>query len=103
MTYSLIDPLLRDWAHRHSLKLINSFAGREERFCYVSSSRGECFQISIDSPENDGVNVNAWSVETLDDKEMHQQWAVAIPQLEQALQAAFETVRGWMKRDIVER
>jgi hypothetical protein len=96
-----IDSLIQVWAHANSLKIFGSFAGREERFCYVSSPRGECFQISIQPPLDNKVVVDAWTVETLDNMELHERWTVSVPELPEALDVALRTVRDWFARDLI--
>lgn len=95
--YSSIDSIVRAWSEANSLKLFNHFAGREERFCYISSPQGECFQISIQAPHDTSVTVDAWSVETLDNRELHQTWVVQIPELRKALDAALSRVHSWLR------
>jgi hypothetical protein len=94
--YSSIDSVIQSWVSSNSLTLFTSFAGREERFCYISSPQGECFQISIQKPQDAVVSVDAWTVETLDNRELHEQWVVPIPKLKEALELALSTVRNWL-------
>jgi hypothetical protein len=94
--YSAIDPAIDDWAKAHSRKLFTSFGERQARFCHFSSDRGECFQISIEPPQEATVTVNAWTIETLDDREPHGSWTVLIDELHDALDLALARVREWM-------
>jgi hypothetical protein len=94
--YSAIDPVIDSWAKAHSRKLFTSDAGGQARFCHFSSDRGECFQISIEPPLDATVTINAWSIETLDDREMHEGWTVPIDELNEALDLAFDRVREWL-------
>lgn len=98
MAYATIDAMIREWAERHSLVLNTEFGGRERRFCYVSGGPQECFQVSIEPPEAARVLVNAWSIETIDDAELHKSWTVDAPDLVQALDAALKQVRAWDAR-----
>ena len=91
--YAAVDRVIRTWSNAHSLKVFDSFGGRETRFCYVSSSRGECFQISIQPPGDATVKVDVWSVETRDDRELHEDWVVPISRLQDGLEAALSRVR----------
>jgi hypothetical protein len=93
--YASIDPLLERWVEEHSLSLFKTFGDREARFVYISSNDGECFQISIEPPQEDSVTVNAWTVETLDDRELHQEWKTPTSDLYGVLQASLAAVRNW--------
>ena len=92
MSYAAVDHIIRDWADANVQKLFFETANVEARFCYLSSPQGECYQISIDAPENDLVRVHVWAVETLDDMEAHLEWFVPISQLGAALDTAKETI-----------
>ena len=94
--YSVIDPIIHAWSKAHSLKMFSSFGGRSERFCYISSHRGECFQIAIQPPQDAKVRVDAWSVETLDDRELHQEWVSEVTELQNALESALAQVHEWL-------
>jgi ABC-type enterochelin transport system substrate-binding protein len=96
-----IDSFIQIWARSNSLRIFESFAGRQERFCYVSSSRGECFQISIQPPLDKVVVVDAWTVETLDNMELNERWTVSVPELPETLDLALRTVRDWSARDLI--
>jgi hypothetical protein len=93
--YSAIDTVLHAWVKAHSKKLFTSVAGRQDRFFYVSSDRGECFQISIDAPKEASVAVDAWTIETLDDRELHERWTVPIDDLYRTLDLALKKVHEW--------
>jgi hypothetical protein len=95
--YSSIDPIIEIWERRHGLKVFRSFAGREERFAYVSSSMGETFQIAIQPPDGDNVKINVWSVETLDDREVSSEWIVDKARLSAALEVASKNVWKLLK------
>jgi hypothetical protein len=96
--YASVDPMIEKWVGENFLVLFRAFADREARFVYVSSNDGECFQISIEPPEGNLVTVNAWTVETLDDREMHQQWLTTVPDLQHTLQTSLEVVRSGCRR-----
>jgi hypothetical protein len=98
-SYALIDQAIRDWCASRGLKLSNSFAGREARFCYTSSPAGECFQIWIDPPTNTQVTVNAASVETGDDAELRASWTMQTSELVAALDMALGEIGRWKDRE----
>ena len=93
--YAPIDPIVEKWVEENSLKLFRAFAERAARFVYITSSRGECFQISIQPPQDGEAKVDAWTIETLDDREMHEEWVMPVTALYEALQNALITVRRW--------
>lgn|GEM_PF-3685004 len=93
--YELIDPIIQAWAETHRLTLFNSFAGRDARFCYWSSEQGECFQISVQPPQSGVARIDAWTVETVDDRELHRAWHAPIEGLAGALDVALAEIRGW--------
>ena len=93
--FTSVDPVIEKWAEENSLKVFKAFADREARFVYVSNSDGECFQISIQPPQSNLVKVDAWTIETSDDREMHREWVTPISDLYGALQTSLDTVRSW--------
>jgi len=92
MSYAAVDQTIREWTDANVKKLFVERADAEARFCYLSSSQGECYQISIDAPENELVRVHVSAVETLDDMEAHLEWTVPISQLRAALDTAKKTI-----------
>ena len=98
MVYSAVDPAIKAWARRHKLKVLQEFGGQERRFCYLTGGPQECFQISIEPPDGSGVLVNAWSIETVDDQELHESWFVRTEEVGSALKFAFDKVMAWKER-----
>lgn len=98
MSYAAVDHVIQLWRRARGLTLFNEFADQERRFCYSSSPEGECFQISVERPEGSSVTVNAWSVETLDDRELARSWTVQATELESALDQALRQVERWKVR-----
>jgi hypothetical protein len=96
MSYASVDPQIRAWAEKHSLKLFTSWAGRESRSAHVSSKAGECFQIWIDPPVGGGVCVHAACIEGRGDNEPPQDWNTTEAGLQATLDSIFQTVVGWM-------
>ncbi len=92
MSYVAVDQIIRDWADANAAKLILQWAGAEARFCYLSSPQSECYQISIDAPENELVRVHVWAIETLDDMEAHLEWFVPVARLRDTLDTARSTI-----------
>jgi hypothetical protein len=98
MNYEAIDPIIAAWALRHGLTLSMEFGGQPRRFCYVSAGQDECFQVSIEPPEDGAITVNAWDVETHDDAEFHRAWRVHAGSLEPTLDAALMQIADWAAR-----
>src|SRR4051812_22475759 len=96
--YAAVDPAIRSWADQHELRLSMEFGGQERRFCYVTGGPQECFQISIEPPEGSKVLVNAWSIETIDDEELHESWLVPVAEVSSALKLALDKIGAWNAR-----
>jgi hypothetical protein len=96
--YAAVDPVIRSWADQHEFRLSKAFGGQERRFCYVTGGPQECFQISIEPPEGSKVLVNAWSIETIDDEELHESWLVPVAEVRYALNLALDKIRAWTVR-----
>jgi hypothetical protein len=97
--YAKIDPTIRAWVARNSLTLSTSQQAPEIRCIYVSSNAGECYQIWINRPVGDKVEIHAACVEGRRDTEEEplQSWQVSISELDSALEEALESVVEWMK------
>lgn len=102
MSYATIDAVIAEWAAAHGLKLCTEFGG-PARFCYVSGGEHECFQVSVDPPQGETVTVNAWSIETEDDAELHRHWRVPTADLRSALEVALEQISAWSARPLSRR
>lgn len=97
--YERIDPIIRGWAKRHSLVLFEGVPGNELRSVYVSSDV-ECFQICVEVSEPYEFVVHAWSVDTANDEDLHQDWRATDVNLAQALDKALGQIRHWMTRSM---
>lgn len=98
LPYGAVDATIVAWAKRRGLTLSTEFGGGARRFCYVTVGKHECFQVSIEPPESGSVTVNACGVETQDDAEFHEQWQVALQDLDLALEAALRQIADWGQR-----
>lgn len=98
MSYEAVDDVISTWATRRGLTLSTEFGGRPRRFCYVSGGGAECFQVSIEPPEDGLITVNAWDVETKDDAEFHRAWQVPVCDLRPTLEEAVEQIARWARR-----
>jgi hypothetical protein len=100
MSYEAVDDSVSAWAARHGLRLITEFAGRPCRFCYVSGGEDECYQVSVEPPEDGIITVNVWDVETRDDAELHRAWHVPVGDLGPTLEEAWEEIARWGGRGL---
>lgn len=98
MSYEVVDQAILSWVSDNSLTLFDSVDEREARFCYISSERGECLQISVDPPEPDMVRVHLWDIETDDDVEVHLEWVERPAELRKLLDLALKEARAWLSR-----
>lgn len=95
MSYSAVDPVIRAWTERHGFTLFEHVGGKDGypvRCVYVSSPRGECFQIWVEEPEARHVSIHAADVETHQDVEFRQDWRVPATQLGEALERVLARV-----------
>jgi hypothetical protein len=94
--YAKLDRAINRWVEKHDLVLQREWQG-EARFWYTSRGT-ECFQISVDRPVGHVVTVNANSIETDDDAELHARWRVSSVALEATLSTATKLVDLWASR-----
>ena len=97
LSYTLIDPIIKRWVHKHSISLSTEGIGGEVRNVYVSSLAGECFQIWVEPPLDGQVKLHAAYVEGPREIEPAKDWTVAISDLSATLEEAFDTVQMWME------
>lgn len=98
MIYLEVDVQLVPWAEAKGFFISKEFGGAERRFFYVSGGVHECYQISVEPPVGRQVTVNAWSVETSDDKDFHESWVVPLAALRTTLDAALTKINEWAGR-----
>lgn len=96
MSYSDIDSIIFQWADKHSLKLVKSWARGQTRCAYLSSVTGECFQIWIDPPRDGGVNVHAACVTGRTESDPPVDWQTDSMHLAVTLDEAMLSVRKLM-------
>lgn len=98
MKYGEIDAVIDQWARRHLMKVMRSWANDECRNVYVSDAFGNCAQIWIDPPGKGQIAVHAAAVESKIDDEWSDDWHVPVPQLNATLEEAFEAVQHWFNQ-----
>ncbi len=92
MSYKLVDPIIFNWARKHSLHVFTSYKDEEVRSIDIVSKKGQRFQICVDQPLDHNINVHAWNY-----KNIKKEWSVEINNLNSTLEEAFESVIDWMK------
>ena len=96
-TYRAVDPIINGWIEENSLTLYREWVG-DARFWYTWRG-SECFQVSVDLPNEEHVTVHAWAVDTDDDAELHGEWTVPKAALKSALAVATKLIDLWATRD----
>jgi len=81
VSYEALDDVIGAWVKRHGLTLSTEFGGQPRRFSYVAGGAHECFQVSVEPPEDGYITVNARDVETVDNAEFHWQRQVVASDL----------------------
>ena len=94
--FESVDPLIEKWASAYSLHL---FKEEAVRYCYISGNQ-ECFQIVIRQPLSGRLIIEGFSIETIEDEELHQSWQVTVDGLSQGLEQALVAVEGWKRRRV---
>jgi hypothetical protein len=85
MGYSEIDMVIKVWVKRNKLYLLIGTDAEPNRIVHYSNSVPECYQISIEVPENECVNIRIRMIEGNDYFEICSSWRVSINNLELAL------------------
>jgi hypothetical protein len=100
--YFEIDPIIERSASSVGASIVREWADAPARFFYLPGDPPfECFQVSVDAPENGRVSVYARAVDTNDDTEnaMGRAWTGPVAELEVMLGAAIATVGAWKVRE----
>lgn len=100
MTYEEVDRHITAWADKHSLKLLTSWHERPARFAYVSSKAGECFQISIDAPQDGYIRVMVTCIEGRAEDHPPDDWRYPKEDIAEALEEVYQTVMAWMRPSV---
>jgi hypothetical protein len=100
-SYAEIDPIIEKWVAALDTKLFTEWADAPARFFHTSGDPPfECFQISVDAPENDRVAVYAAAIDTNDgtDEKLVQSWTGSIADFDSMMSVAVATVSAWKSR-----
>ena len=99
MSYESIDSVVKAWTQRHGLSLLDGVqevSGNATKATYVSSNKGERFQIWVTAPDHTHVTVHAANFETNLGKEFCAEWQVPSHVLGNALEVVLSQVRQFM-------
>lgn len=97
MSFEFVDEKIRAWSNKRDLRVVDSFESREVRAFYVSSKSGECFQIWVEPPTSEGLNVFLACIEGRRENEPPLDWRTPPRDIVSALEEAYQTLVLWMK------
>lgn len=91
MSYSIVDPILEDWAKIHELIIQKIFKEVEVRSIDMVSPEGKRFQIWIDEPDQAGnTGVHVWDM-----KKKKRDFTATKLSLKNMLEAAYQQAHSW--------
>ena len=102
--YVEVDDVIEAWVKATDSTLFTEWAGQPARFFYVPGTPPfECFQVSVQAPENGQTSVTARAIDTNDDaeEELDQTWEGPIGDLDGMLKAALAAIEAWKVRERV--
>jgi hypothetical protein len=88
------DIAVEAWALSHGLVL---FRDGPTRFCHTSSEQGECFQLVMHPPDAGSTMIEVFSIETIEDEELHKAWTSPVGDISTALDEALACINGWKR------
>jgi hypothetical protein len=99
--YADVDGVIAGWVEATGSTLFTEWAHAPARYFHIPGDPPfECFQISVQPPENGRTAVLARAIDTNDDGEaqMDQSWEGPIGELDAMLRTAVATVGEWKAR-----
>ena len=99
--YADVDVVIAAWVKATGSKLFTEWADAPARYFHIPGDPPfECFQISVQPPENGRTGVLARAIDTNDDTDaqMDQQWDGPVGELDSMLRAAVNTINEWKAR-----
>ena len=90
MSYASIDRIILPWAEKHGLIVSFRYRDSDVRSIQIVDRTGARYQIWIDEPEGERVNVHAW-----DYRRKRSDWQAMRDELDKCLDQARETVLEW--------
>lgn len=92
MMYDSVDPILRRWASRYDLAVMDEYRGEEVRSLELTDDHGRRYQLWLEPPVEGGrVTVHAW-----DFRRKRMERVTTISELEQCLEEVLGAVSQWM-------
>ena len=99
--YAEVDEVIAEWVDATGSTLFTEWADAPARYFYIPGDPPfECFQVSVQPPENGRTAVLARAIDTNDDTdaEMDQTWEGCVGELEAMLRTAVGTIDQWKAR-----
>ena len=99
--YAEVDGVIAKWVTSSETTLFTEWAGAPARFFHISGNPPfECFQISVQLPEEGRTSVTARAIDTNEDtdEQMDQTWRGPTVDLDGMLGAAVALVKTWKER-----
>lgn len=100
-SYSDVDPVITKWVEATGSTLFTVWADARARFFYIPGDPPfECFQISVELPQEGQIAVHASAVDTNDDTEgdLEAFWEGQVAELDGLLARAIATADTWKGR-----
>jgi hypothetical protein len=91
MSYNSIDPVIQEWAKKHSLPVYTQYKDVEVRSMELVSVNGKRAQIWIDKPLHGLVGLHAWNY-----KKLRRDWNVSMAKLDSALEQVYQVSMAWI-------
>jgi hypothetical protein len=101
-SYAAVDAVIDSWVKATGSTLFTEWAGVPRRYFHIPGDPPfECFQVSVEPPENGRVVVFARAIDTNDDTEegMNQRWEGSLAQLNEMLRNALSVIEVWKMRE----
>lgn len=98
MSFETIGPIIETWAKKHGLHLMVESEEPSRRYFYISSERGETFQIVIEPERGGSVRMDAHLIESPTGEEAHFVWEIPKSQTEHGLDLGLGSAQAWFKR-----
>ena len=98
MSYAKIDPIIKAWATKRDLVVLQEEGKFGRRVAHTSSRAGETFQIVIEPERNEVVRIDAHLIETWNEEEVHYIWQTPVQSLRDALDVCVDSIQVWFNR-----
>lgn len=90
MSYASIDSIILPWAKKHGLTVSSRYQDCDVRSIKIVDRAGKRYQIWIDEPQGERVDVHAWNY-----RRKRSDWQTTRNELAKCLDQARETVLEW--------